>query len=130
MDLERQLHGEVRIDFRLFPLGPAGDEHFVAALTALCVARQGDVWEFLRRWSERSDGPPELLDLAADQGLHADALRVCLEDPGSRAQLEFEMSAGFEAGVFATPFTFVNGQLVRGRRPELLRAAVDRELSK
>jgi protein-disulfide isomerase len=113
-----------------------GEESFWAAEAARCANDQGKFWEYHNILFERHAGANEgafakenLKRFASELGLNRSQFDACLDSGKHRAAVEADTRGGVEAGVSATPTTFVNASKVLGALSfETFKAAIEQEL--
>jgi protein-disulfide isomerase len=105
-----------------------------AALFARCAGEQGKLKEgidmvFTSKLIEEPNGlsNPEvrdaLSDAAASQfGLDAEALKECVRSQRYLTKIQDDIKEGRRLGLASTPSIWVNGRLVKGASPDVLRA--------
>jgi len=102
------------------------------ALGAVCAQYQGKFPAYHNRVfaAEGLHNPQasDVVRLAGEAGLNADAMRGCLEDPQAKADLAAQIAEGRRLDVRATPTLYVNGKKLP--RVNDLVAVVDREAQK
>ena len=118
-----QAGGRVAVYFKNFPLdqkcNPSlprsthpGACHL--ALGAVCAQYQGKFAAFHDRVfgaeGLSNPGTEDVVRLAREAGLNADAMRGCLEDPQASADLTAQIEEGVRLEVRATPTLYVNGK--------------------
>ncbi|MBI2888716.1 MAG: DsbA family protein [Candidatus Liptonbacteria bacterium] len=123
--------GKAQLIFRNFQfLGP---ESLAAGEAAECARDQGQFWAYhdsLYR-AEIADGKEHngnlnealFVRLAKELKLDEKAFTACIQDRKNAAAVTEETAKGREAGVNATPTTFVNGVEIRGLAPNDTRVA-------
>jgi protein-disulfide isomerase len=98
------------------------------ALGGLCASYQGKFQPYHDRVfsSELRDPKAEdVVRLAGDVGLNADAVRSCLTDPKTKEQLDAQIEEAKKVGVQSTPTLLVNGKKLP--RVEDFVSVVDKE---
>ncbi len=102
------------------------------ALGAICAGYQGKFPAYHNRvFAAEGLNNPQAADvvrLAGEAGLNAEAVRGCLEDPQAKADLAAQIEEGQRLGVQATPTLYVNGKQLP--RINDFVAVVDREAQK
>jgi protein-disulfide isomerase/uncharacterized membrane protein len=102
------------------------------ALGAICAGYQGKFPAYHNRvFAAEGLSNPQASDvvrLAGEAGLNADAMRGCLDDPQAKADLAAQIAEGQRLGIRATPTLFVNGKQLP--RINDFVAVVDREAQK
>jgi protein-disulfide isomerase/uncharacterized membrane protein len=117
-----QSQGRVAIFFKHYPLDQAcnpvmtrtvHDGACELALGGVCAEEQGRFWPYHDRVFGQPPSNPtneDVVRIATDAGLDADAMRECLSSPGARAKLDRDIAEGRRLDVNATPTVFVNGK--------------------
>jgi protein-disulfide isomerase/uncharacterized membrane protein len=102
------------------------------ALGAICAGYQGKFPAYHNRVfaAEGLNNPQasDVVRLAGEAGLNAEAVRGCLEDPQAKADLAAQIEEGQRLGIQATPTVYINGKLLP--RINDFVAVVDREAQK
>lgn len=119
----------VKVAFKHFPI--TGHKFArKAAIAAMAAGEQGKFWELhdllFKNYNRLDDKLIEALALGI--GLDRKAYEKKLKDPALEQRIDQDIRDGQNAGVRGTPTIFVNGRLLRDRRPEGLQAAIDKEL--
>jgi len=133
-----QAGGRVAVYFKNFPLDQAcsptlpRSTHPGAcnlALGAVCAEYQGKFQAYHDRIFATEGlshpGPEDVVRLAGEAGLNAEAMRGCLDDPQARADLTAQIEEALRLEVHATPTLYVNGKKLP--RINDFVAVVDRE---
>lgn len=126
-----------RVEFvlRYFPLpGHVNAERAARAVEA--AAQQGRLEAMYQRmydtqaqWGEqRTPADAVFRGFAADLGLDMSAFDAAYAHPDTAARIQVDVNDGMALGVQGTPTFFVNGQQVRPRAADDLRAAIENEL--
>lgn len=135
-----QAGGRVVVYFKNFPLDAACNPKLKQsthpgscnlALGAVCAQLQGKFEPYHDKVfsSElRNPQPADVVRLAGEAGLNAQALQGCLEDPRTKESLTAQISQGNNLGVSATPTLYVNGKKLP--RINDFVAVVDKEAQK
>ncbi len=117
-----QSQGRVAIFFKNYPLDQACNPAMTRtvhegacelALGGVCAEEQGNFWLYHDRiFSQPPTNPSneDVVRLATEAGLEANALRQCLSSPSARAKLDRDIAEGRRLQVNATPTVFVNGK--------------------
>jgi protein-disulfide isomerase/uncharacterized membrane protein len=102
------------------------------ALGAICAEYQGKFPAYHNRVFAteglRNPQAADVVRLAGEAGLNAEAMRGCLEDPQAKADLAAQIAEGQRLGVRATPTVYINGKQLP--RINDFVAVVDREAQK
>jgi protein-disulfide isomerase/uncharacterized membrane protein len=101
------------------------------ALGAVCAEKQGKFAAYHDKVFSTELRNPQITDvvrLAGEAGLSADAMSGCLEDPATRKALDAEIAEGNRLGVAATPTLYINGRKLP--RINDFVAVVDKEAQK
>jgi protein-disulfide isomerase/uncharacterized membrane protein len=136
-----QAGGRVAVYFKNFPLDTDCNEDLPRsthpgacqlALGAICAHNQGKFDAYHDRVFSaeglRSPGPADVVRLAGEAGLNADAMRGCLDDPVTHQALADQIAEGRRLDIRATPTLYVNGKKLP--RINDLVPVVDREAQK
>jgi protein-disulfide isomerase/uncharacterized membrane protein len=135
-----QAGGRVAVYFKNYPLDAACNPKLKQsthpgscnlALGAVCAQLQGKFESYHDKVfsSElRNPQPADVVRLAGEAGLNAQALQGCLEDPRTKESLTAQISQGNSLGVSATPTLYVNGKKLP--RINDFVAVVDKEAQK
>jgi protein-disulfide isomerase/uncharacterized membrane protein len=117
-----QAGGRVAVYFKNYPLDQTcnaklpGSTHPGAcnlALGGVCAHRQGKFEAYHDKVFSSELRNPTALDvvrLAGEAGLNAQAMQGCLDDPRSKEALAAEIAEGNRLGISATPTLYVNGK--------------------
>jgi protein-disulfide isomerase/uncharacterized membrane protein len=117
-----QAGGRVVVYFKNYPLDQTcnaklpGSTHPGAcnlALGAICARRQGKFEAYHDKvFSTELHNPTtaDVVRLAGEAGLNAQAVQGCLDDPKAKEALAVDIAEGNRLGVSATPTLFVNGK--------------------
>ncbi|HEY7698864.1 MAG TPA: thioredoxin domain-containing protein, partial [Vicinamibacteria bacterium] len=117
-----QSQGRVAIFYKNYPLDQACNPVMTRtvhegacelALGGVCAQEQGKFWQYHDRvFSQPPVNPSneDVVRIATEAGLDANALRQCLSSPGARAKLDRDIAEGKRLEVNATPTVFVNGK--------------------
>jgi protein-disulfide isomerase/uncharacterized membrane protein len=118
-----QAGGRVAVHFKNYPLDQECNESLPRtshpgacqlALGAICAEYQGKFDAYHDRVFSaeglRNPGAADVIRLAGEAGLNADAMRGCLNDPEAKATLAAHIAEARRLGVNATPTLFVNGK--------------------
>ena len=117
-----QAGGRVAVYFKNYPLDQTcnaklpGSTHPGAcnlALGGVCAHRQGKFEAYHDKVFSSELRNPTALDvvrLAGEAGLNAQAMQGCLDDPKSKEALAAEIAEGNRLGISATPTLYVNGK--------------------
>jgi protein-disulfide isomerase/uncharacterized membrane protein len=117
-----QAGGRVAVYFKNYPLDQTcnaklpGSTHPGAcnlALGGVCAHRQGKFEAYHDKVFSSELHNPTALDvvrLAGEAGLNAQAMQGCLDDPKSKEALAAEIAEGNRLGISATPTLYVNGK--------------------
>ncbi len=121
----------VKLVYKNFPL----ENHAFArqaAAAALSAGRQGKFWEFHDKLYENYNQLNQQKIQLFSQELALDAIQFekDMKDPQLTAIINRDYSEGVRVGVNGTPAVFLNGKLLRDRRPAGFQAAIEKELQK
>jgi protein-disulfide isomerase len=118
-----QAGGRVAVHFKNYPLDKECNESLPRsshpgachlALGAICADYQGKFDAYHDRVFSaeglRNPGAADVIRLASEAGLNADAMRGCLDDPVAKATLAAHIAEARRLGVNATPTLYVNGK--------------------
>ncbi|MEZ5500760.1 MAG: thioredoxin domain-containing protein [Steroidobacteraceae bacterium] len=122
---------QVRVVFRQLPLRDIHPLAVDAAQASLCADSQGKFWDFHDRVfaDQASLSRSFLLQIAESLTLDMPAFEKCMTDRRYNSQIAADVQAAQNLFVESTPYTFVNGRLVRGAVDvEELRRIVDQEI--
>jgi protein-disulfide isomerase len=113
--LEARYGGQIRVEFRHFPL-PIHREAPKAAEAALCAGQQGQFWPMhdMLFANQNALGAADLERYGATLELDAMAFGQCLKSGRFAERVSADRAIGQTLGVAATPATFINGRLVPG----------------
>jgi protein-disulfide isomerase len=123
--------GKVKLVFKNFPLN---NHQFArkAATAALAAGKQGKFWELhdrlFQNYSRLSDQVVQ--EQAQQLGLDMQKFEKDMNDPQIQQVINQDLQDVAKAGVRATPTIYVNGALLRNNTPEVIQAAIDKELEK
>jgi protein-disulfide isomerase len=116
--------GQVRLEFRDFPLESIHPNAKAAAVAARCAGEQGDYWGMHDRlfgnqaqWSGLADPSETFQSYAGEMGLDTAAFLTCLASGTFDEAIAQDLQAGQAAGVSGTPSFLINGTLVVGAQP-------------
>lgn len=103
--------GQMRFEFRQFPLTNIHQYAMVAAEAAECAADQGKFWDFIDLdYTEQDKLNSAQLDTWGQQlGLDMDLYTRCRKSHIKRPTIQAEYDEGVKMGVQGTPTFFVNG---------------------
>jgi protein-disulfide isomerase len=132
---ENVARGDVRIEFREFPLIP-GESDLLLHESAQCAGLQHLYLPFVKQIHLRSArtefrrAPQEFVaETAVRTGLNLALFQRCIEKKATQERVLHDRAEGLERGVAGTPSFFINGALVDGvRRAEDLRQLIARVL--
>jgi protein-disulfide isomerase len=129
----KEYAGNVRFEYRHFPLESIHPQARPAAEAAVCADEQGQFWPYhaqLFAGDGSALAQPQLLASATKIGLDVNAFQACIASGRARARVDADLAAGKAAGVSGTPAFFVNGVPFSGALPiEDFRRAIDAELA-
>jgi protein-disulfide isomerase len=114
-ELVETSQGQVRLEWRHFPLFQVHPHALIAALAAEAAAEQGLFWQMQRALFAQQDhlAEPDLRAVGARLGL--DPARVAGEQAQTFADLvEADYLAGLELGIRGTPTLLVQGERYHG----------------
>jgi protein-disulfide isomerase/uncharacterized membrane protein len=83
------------------------------ALGSVCAQNQGKFEAYHDRvfaTELQNPQPADVVRLAGEAGLNAQAMQGCLDDPQTRKALDAQIAEGNRVGITATPTLFVNGK--------------------
>ena len=142
-DVLREFQGSYYFVFKNYPLDNDCNSFIpqrfhlyscTAALFTRCAGEQGKLKEaidlvFTSPLLENPDGltSPEMRDALSDAagrqfGLDSEALKECVRSRRYVSKLEDDVKEGHRLGLTSTPSIWVNGRLVKGASPDVLRA--------
>ncbi|HEV7967466.1 MAG TPA: thioredoxin domain-containing protein [Candidatus Acidoferrales bacterium] len=115
-------HPEVRLVFKHYPLTDIHPWAMTAAIASQCAFEQSPAafWKIHDAIFDAQDviSPSnvwdKMIDLAAQQGLNAEAYHACMINPETASQVKATMEEGHALAITATPTTFVNTRRVVG----------------
>jgi protein-disulfide isomerase len=125
--------GKVNIVYRDFPLTSMHPIAFTAAIATECAGEQGDeayrnYHEALFKQSERLT-KETLWDTAANLNLDIPAFESCTTNQDTYFEVMTDMKAGRELGIAGTPYSYINGELVKGAVDfETMKEIIERNL--
>jgi protein-disulfide isomerase len=124
--------GNIRFDFRQFPLRSIHPYALPAAQASECAADQGKFWEFFDHTYEHQDTLAEkpYIAWATELGLNVDLFTRCIDSGMKKSVVLEDLAMGEKVGVNSTPSYFVNGELVRPNTLEHLSKKIDEALAK
>lgn len=122
---------QIKIVFKNFPI----KNHkyaFKAATAAHAAEKQGQFWAFHDRLFENYKKLNDKMvdQIAQELGLNLEQLKADMKNPEINARIKRDMQDAVKAGVRSTPSVFVNGKLLRNRKIEGFRKAIDEALKK
>ncbi|MBI2572009.1 MAG: DsbA family protein [Candidatus Schekmanbacteria bacterium] len=132
--LRERSGGRLAIAYRHFPLELSCNPGFgqtlhpgacLLAMAGICAEGQGRFWELhdlVLRDPPRNPSKDDVLRIARQAGLDAEAMAACLDAPDTAAILKRDIEEGERAGVRGTPALFLNGKKIP--RNEMLVAIV------
>ncbi len=125
--------GQVKFEFRPFPLDIHGNDAVLAAQAATCAADQGKFWRFhdtlfRNQKSEEGFSEPALTAMATQLGLDVPAFSDCLNKPETVDSVSTSVQAGKDAGVDSTPTFFINGTKVDWQGWDTLKQDIEKAL--
>jgi len=113
--------GQVRYEFRHFPLASIHPQAQKAAEAAECAGEQGRFWEmhdllFARQdgWSGQVAALDTFKQMAGELALDQAQFDACLDGGTYAGKVAADQDAGIAAGVSGTPAFLVNGGLLSG----------------
>lgn len=113
--------GQIRYQYRDFPVSDAHPDAARAALAGECVAEQDETkfWAFHDQLFIRAEdlSRDALIGYAQQVGADVNAFTTCLDEERFAQEVVEDYRAGIEAGVPGTPTFFVNGYRVPGVVP-------------
>jgi protein-disulfide isomerase len=126
------LHPEVRLVFKHYPLTDIHPWAMTAAIASQCAYQQSHAafWKMHDAIFDAQDviSPSnvwdKMQDLAAQQGLNADAYRACMINPETASQVKSTIDEGHALTITATPTTFVNARRIIGPDKSLIQQYV------
>ena len=127
-----EYEGQVRVEWRDFPVITADSEH--AAEAGQCAHDQGRFWDYLDRvYNEPGSafvngGEDDLVRYAGEIGLDMEAFNQCLDSGMHRATVNYDLEFALGQGFTGAPTFTVNGTRIVGGTPELVIEAVRAEL--
>ena len=133
-DILNEFNGQVNFTFRDLPVILPGYDR-MAANVAQCALDQGEdaFWNFHNAlYSSASpgrDSQDDLIDLAARIGLDGVELRECAEAGTHRRTVQYDQDRANDLNLRSTPSFVINGRVVFGASPELLRSTIQEALA-
>ncbi|MFZ2488101.1 MAG: thioredoxin domain-containing protein [Anaerolineae bacterium] len=116
--------GQVRLEFRDFPLTSIHPNAMNAAIASRCAAEQDSYWPmhdalFAKQgeWSAQADPAKTFSGYAGEIGLDTAAFDTCLTSGKYDSAIQADLQAGQAAGVTGTPSFLINNTLVVGAQP-------------
>ncbi len=109
--------GNVSFTFKDVPV-PAHELSRETAEAAKCAREQGKYWEYHDKLFEyqKNMSTGKIKEIAAEAGLDEAQFSQCFDTRKYRDAVELDYQDGLDAGIYATPTYFVNGQPVVGIR--------------
>ncbi len=121
--------GQIRFVFKEFPI--FGEQSENAAHASLAAKEQGKYFEFhtaLMKEKAHTLTQEKLDEIAKKVGLDVEKLHKDMKSKEITSHLEESRKEGMLFGVEATPYFFVNGQLIPGFDPPQLQARIEEVL--
>ena len=122
---------QVKLVFKNFPLRNHKSA-MPAAIAALAAEKQGKFWEFhdllfkdYNRLNEQ-----KVKEIAQQLKLDIKKFEKDRKDPRIGAMINRDMAEGNRAGVRGTPTVFINGRLLRNRKPAGFQELIEKALKK
>jgi protein-disulfide isomerase len=127
--LIKEYGDRVKLVMRDYPL----DQHenaFKAAEAAEAAREQGKYWDYaaILFQSQQALGVDKLKEYATQLGLDRKKFDEALESGRLTAKVQRDVQEGMRIGVNSTPTIFVNGQRLRDKSREALKAAIEAAL--
>lgn len=124
--------GQVKFQYRDFPLNNIHPHAQKAAEAAECAQDQGEYWAMHDLLFERgvSGGVTSFKQYAADIGLDGQEFADCLDGGVHADEVAQDMREGQQLGIRGTPGFLVNGRLISGAQPlSAFEQAIEAELA-
>ncbi|HRN96063.1 MAG TPA: thioredoxin domain-containing protein [Candidatus Levybacteria bacterium] len=130
---------DVKFVYKHFPLSSIHKNAVAAGVAAEAAGKQEMFWEMhdllfekQAEWSVlgASEVQNRFVEYAQSLGLDTDMFRQDLNDKTLAEKVNTQQNEGINLGVMGTPTFFANGKRVQSGSYELLKAAVESELSK
>jgi len=109
--------GELRLEYRHFPLVTVYDKSLIAVLAAEAAGQQGQFWN-MHTWlynhqslwiaDEPDDFVERLLDIAVEMGVDPEAFEAALRDPQLQERVQLTFGYGLQRGLSAVPYLEIN----------------------
>jgi predicted DsbA family dithiol-disulfide isomerase len=122
---------EVKLVYKNFPL--RNHRYAVeAAKAAMAAHKMGKFWEFhdllFKNYNKLSK--EKIDEIREELKLDKEEFEKYVKDPKTMQTIANDYQNGVDAGVRGTPSLFLNGKLVKNRRPEALKTSIEAELKK
>ena len=130
-NLVEEYEGQVRWEWKHFPLTQIHGNALIAAEGSECANDQEMFWEFIdeafRQQSDLSKG--NLVRIATTLGMDGAKFKACLYSRAKRSIVMEELAEANQLRLSGTPSFFLNGKPVASWQYESLKADIERELS-
>ncbi len=109
---------QLRLVYKYTPLTSIHPHALGAALAAVCADAQGEFWPMHELLYAKENGLSEaaLRGYAEELGLDLVAFELCLEQDGTLAVIEGDLSLAREIGINGVPTLFINGKRTVGSK--------------
>lgn len=117
--------GQLRFEFRHFPLESIHDKAFRAALAVEAAGRQGKFWQMhdllfknQDKWSENIGIEGTIKQYARDLGLNVDLFTRDFKDPQIKKIVKSDIDLGNKLRITGTPTLFLNNKEIKPKSVE------------
>jgi protein-disulfide isomerase len=130
LDLMMKLYpGKIKVVYKSFPLS-SHKYSWQAATTAMAASQNGKFWEVYKEIFSNYNQITEakLKEIREHFGLDTPEFDALMNSPEIRSQVASDRNEGIELGVEGTPTVFINGKLLKNKRPDGFKEAIDKAL--
>jgi protein-disulfide isomerase len=122
--------GKIKVVYKSFPLS-SHKYSWQAATTAVAAHKKGRFWEVYKEifsnYNQINDA--KLKEIRNHFGLDTPEFEALINSPEIRSQVALDRNEGVQLGVEGTPTVFINGKLLKNKRPDGFKEAIDKVLA-
>ncbi len=132
LDQMMQLYpGKIKVVYKSYPLN-SHRYAWLAATAAMAAHEKGKFWEFykllFKNYNQLNDA--KIAEIRKSFGFDTPQFEALMNSDKIRARVSDDAQEGVRVGVRGTPTVFINGKLLKNKRPDGFKQAIEKELKK